>query len=107
MGRISHTIKIKLGTDEHVLKKNLEDIRGCVQCSLRSVCFEIGQTQRKNLCDALIYEVSDYPKTTHPYGGILNVKLWTINKRIVWITRNTSTLTRQWLMSPTTKVFAW
>ena len=67
-------IKIKMGPDEHVMKKNPEDMNYCLKCSMRSVCFDIGQTQRRSLCDALIYEVFDEPSDFSPYGGHFELK---------------------------------
>ena len=70
MGRISRKVKIKLGTDEHTLKPNLSNHQGCINtCSLRSLCFDMGQTQRMTLCDAVISEVYDYRDDFSPFGG--------------------------------------
>lgn len=74
MARKNITIKIKLGTDEHVMKKNAENTGYCLKCSVRSICFDMGQTQRKSLCDALIAEAYDYPSDFCPYGGHFELK---------------------------------
>lgn len=76
MGRISRVIKLKLGPDTHIIKKNAADKQGtqaCQQCSLRSLCFEIGKTERKRLCDAILIEVYDSPSDFSPYGGHFEV----------------------------------
>ena len=72
MARTSRVIKLKLGPDTHIIKKNAADKQGtqaCQQCSLRSLCFEIGKPERKHLCDAILVEVYDSPSDFSPHGG--------------------------------------
>lgn len=74
MARNSHVIKIKLGSDEHRMVKNEDDSNYCQQCSMKSVCFDMGQTTRQNFCDAVIQDVFDYPREAMPYGGHFEMK---------------------------------
>lgn len=70
MGRISHNITIRLGSDVHRMVKNERDECYCLKCSLRSLCFEIGVSSRENLCDAMLIEVYDnYRREFSPHGG--------------------------------------
>lgn len=66
-----HNIRVQLGIDTHRMEKNEQDRCYCSECSLRSMCFEMGVTSRKNFCEAVLIETyeDDYRKQFSPYGG--------------------------------------
>jgi len=71
---MAKTIKIKIGMDQHVMVKSTEDKRSCAHCSMRSICFNMGQVGNEVLCDALLREIYDSPFDFSPYGGHFELK---------------------------------
>lgn len=75
--RYSKVIHIQLGSDVHRMVRNEHNECYCLKCSLRSICYEMGSSRSKSLCDALLDEVYyDSREEFSPYGGhfVLNAK---------------------------------
>lgn len=72
------TVTIKIGADSHrlVIAKEQETARVCTDvCSLRGLCFRLCLASRSvTLCDGLLKEISDYPKSDFPFGGHFELK---------------------------------